>query len=42
MEEIVAGMAEMYEKEMSGFVAKLYDAKYEELFNYLTGAVAKV
>ena len=35
-------MAEMYEKEMSGFVAKLYDAKYEELFNYLTGAVAKV
>lgn len=35
-------MAEMYEKEMGDFVAKLYDAKYEELFNYLTGAVAKV
>lgn len=35
-------MAEMYEKEMSDFVAKLYDAKYEELFNHLTGAVAKV
>lgn len=35
-------MAEMYEKEMSGFVAKLYDAKYDELFNYLTCAVAKV
>jgi (p)ppGpp synthase/HD superfamily hydrolase len=35
-------MAEMYEKEMNGFVAKLYDAKYEELFNYLTGAGAKV
>jgi len=35
-------MAEMYEKEMSEFVAKLYDAKYDELFNYLTGTVAKV
>lgn len=34
-------MSEMYEKEMDVFVAKLYDAKYEELFNHLTGAVAK-
>lgn len=35
-------MAEMYEKEMTGFVEKLYDDKYKELFNYLTGAVGKV
>ena len=31
-------MAEMYEKEMSIFIDKLYDARYKELFNYLIHA----
>jgi len=35
-------MAEMYEKEMSGFVTKLYDVKYEELFNYINSIALKV
>ena len=35
-------MAALYEKEMNDFIAKLYNAKYDELFNYLTDAVAKV
>ena len=30
-------MTEVYEKEMSDFISKLYDAKYDELFYYLTG-----
>jgi (p)ppGpp synthase/HD superfamily hydrolase len=28
-------MVEVYEKEMNEFVSKLYDPRYEELFNYL-------
>jgi len=28
-------MTEVYEKEMGGFIEQLYDARYEEMFNYL-------
>lgn len=28
-------MADMYEKEMENFIAKIYDEKYEEMFDYL-------
>lgn len=30
-------MAGVYEKEMDGFIAKLYDPRYEEMFDYLKG-----
>ncbi len=32
-------MADVYEKEMDGFIAKLYEPKYEEMFSYLRGLV---
>ena len=34
-------MADVYEKEMDSFIAKLYDVRYEELFKYLS-EVAKI
>lgn len=30
-----SGMREVYDKEMDNFIKKIYDEKYEELFNYL-------
>jgi len=32
-------MASMYEKEMEDFIGKLFDSKYEELFNYLRNTI---